>query len=166
MFRPILIPAIVHGVTDIVDAPIQSIFTYALVCPLVYHFPLPVKTGLLLIGSVYHLRNEIDLKNNVLMHALWIQAPIIAELYLSFIHTPRHFYNSLLLNTYGFKAKVICIGIMTVVTILDMIFKYSDQLGLLWWVGPVLSHIYMTDFSRGLRGYSKMFDNEDTTHKM
>jgi hypothetical protein len=168
MFRPILIPAIVHGITDIVDAPKQSIFTYALVCPLVYHFPLPVKTGLLLLGSVYHLRNEMEFKNNILMHVLWIQVPIIAQLYLSFIHTPRHFYNSLLLNTYGFKAKVLCIGIMTLVTILDMIFKYSDQhLCPLWWVGPVLSHIYMIDFSRDRLGdYSKMFDNQDTSHNM
>ena len=106
MFRPILIPAIVHGITDIVDAPKESILTYALVCPLVYHFPLPVKTGLLLVGSVYHLRNEMNLKNNVLMHILWIQVPIIAELYLSFIHTPRHYYKTLLLNSYGFKAKL------------------------------------------------------------
>lgn len=169
MFRPVLIPAIVHGITDIVDAPKESILTYALVCPLVYHFPLPVKTGLLLIGSFYHLRNEMELKNNIMMHLLWIQAPIIAELYLSFIHTPRHYYRTLLLNTYGFKSKMVCIGIMTLVTILDMIFKYSERLPLclvpLWWVGPVLSHIYMTDFSRGSDDDSKMFDNQDISHK-
>ena len=38
MFRPILIPAIAHGITDIVDAPVESILTYGLVCPLVYYF--------------------------------------------------------------------------------------------------------------------------------
>jgi hypothetical protein len=164
MFRPILIPTIVHGITDIIDSPRQSVLIYTLVCPLVYHFPLPVKTCLLLIGSIYHMRHDTPgFKFNVLMHILWIQSPIIAELYLSFIHTPRHYYRTLLLNTYRFKAKVVCIGIMTLLTILDMIFKYSEYLIPLWWVGPVLSHIYMTDFSHG---YSKMFGNEDKTHKL
>ena len=147
MFRPILIPAISHGITDIVDAPIQSVFTYGLVCPLVYHFPLKVKVGLLLCGSVYHMRNDMPgLKGNIMIHILWIQYPIIAELYLSFIHTPRHYFRSILMNTYGFKMKLICIGIMTIIASLDMVFKYSGQLVPLWWVGPVLSHIYMTDF--------------------
>ena len=165
MFRPILIPTIVHGITDIVDAPKQSIFTYALVCPLVYHFPLPVKTGLLLIGSVYHMRNEMEFKNNILMHLLWIQAPIIAELYLSFIHTPRHYCRTLLLNTYGFDSKVMWIGIMTLFAIVDMVFKYSDRLVPLWWVGPVLSHIYMTDFSHGiLHAGLKINHNQDKSH--
>jgi hypothetical protein len=152
MFRPILIPAIVHGITDIVDAPVESIFTYALVCPLVYHFPLPVKTTLLLIGSVYHLRHDVPygLKGNILMHLLWIQQPIIAELYLSFVHTPRHYYRTLL-DTYNFKIKLLWVGLMSLIVIADMIFKYSHRLGFLgsvplWWVGPVLCHIYMTDF--------------------
>ncbi len=143
MFRPILIPAIAHGITDIVDAPVESILTYALVCPLVYHFPLPVKTGLLLIGSVYHLRNEMELNNNIMMHLLWIQQPIIAELYLSFVHTPRHYYRTLDNN---FKIKLFWIGIISFIAIADMIFKYSYRLMPLWWVGPVLCHIYMTDF--------------------
>jgi len=147
MFRPILIPAISHGITDIVDAPKQTIFTYALVCPLVYHFPLKVKIGLLLCGSVYHLRKDMPgFRDNVLMHILWIQYPIIAELYLSFIHTPRHYYRTLFLDSYRFKYKILCIGLMTIASIVDMIFKYSDQLTHLWWVGPALAHIYMTDF--------------------
>ena len=150
MFRPIIIPAIAHGITDIVDAPVESILTYALVCPLVYHFPLPVKTGLLLISSVYHLRDDVPygLKGNILIHLLWIQQPIIAELYLSFVHTPRHYYRTLDTN---FKIKLLWIGLMSLVTFADMIFKYSDRLVYLrsvplWWVGPVLCHIYMTDF--------------------
>ena len=148
MFRPIMIPAIAHGITDIVDAPVESIFTYAMVCPLVYHLPIEVKTGLLLCASVYHLRHDVPygLKGNILMHLLWIKQPIIAELYLSFIHTPRHYYRTLLLDTYGFKLKCLWIGLMTFAAIADMIFKYSDRLTRLWWVGPVLAHIYMTDF--------------------
>ena len=147
MFTPLLIPAISHGITDIVDAPVQSILTYGLVCPLVYHFPLKVKIGLLLSGSVYHMRNDMPygLRGNILMHLLWIQYPIIAELYLSFVHTPRHYYRTLL-NSYGFKAKIIWICIMSLVAIFELQFKYTHQLVPLWWVGPVLSHIYMTDF--------------------
>ena len=143
MFRPILIPAIAHGITDIVDAPVESIFAYGLVCPLVYHFPLEVKVGLLLGGSVYHMRHEMpSLNANIFMHLLWIQQPIIAELYLSFIHTPRHYRT--IVN--GFKLKLMWITAMTIVTCIDMVFKYTDRLTPLWWVGPVLVHIYMTDY--------------------
>jgi hypothetical protein len=147
MFRPILIPAIAHGITDIVDAPVESILTYGLVCPLVYHFPLEVKVGLLLGGSIYHMRNDTPgLGANILIHLLWIQRPIIAELYLSFIHTPRHYYRTMFLDSSEFKMKLFWIGLMTIVTWADMVFKYSDRLTRLWWVGPVLAHIYITDF--------------------
>lgn len=152
MFRPILIPAIAHGITDIVDAPVESILIYAIVSPLVYHFPTKVKLGLLLCGSVYHLRHDVPygLKGNLIIHLLWVQQPIIAELYLSFIHTPRHYYRTLL-DTYGFKIKCLWIGLMSFIAIADMIFKYSERLlhlrlVPLWWVGPVLCHIYLTDF--------------------
>ena len=144
MFRPILIPAIAHGITDIVDAPVESILTYGLVCPLIYHFPLEVKIGLLLGGSIYHMRQDMPgLGGNILMHLLWIQRPIIAELYLSFIHTPRHFYRTL--DSESGKLKLLWVGIMTIAACVDMVFKYSDRLTRLWWVGPVLAHIYMTD---------------------
>jgi len=146
MFRPILIPAIAHGITDIVDAPVESILSYGLVCPLVYHFPLELKVGLLLGGSIYHMRHDTPgLEANILIHLLWIQRPIIAELYLSFIHTPRHYYRTMLLDS-SFKLKLLWVGIMTIVTWIDMVFKYSDRLTPLWWVGPVLVHIYMTDY--------------------
>jgi hypothetical protein len=126
MFRPILIPAIAHGITDIVDAPVESILTYAMVCPLVYHFPLPVKTGLLLISSVYHLRHDMPCLNaNIFIHLLWIQQPIIAELYLSFVHTPRHYYRTFDTN---FKIKLLWIGLMTFVTIMDMILNIVNVL--------------------------------------
>ena len=143
MFRPILIPAIAHGITDIVDAPVESIFAYGLVCPLVYHFPLEVKVGLLLGGSIYHMRHDTPgLGGNILMHLLWIQQPIIAELYLSFIHTPRHYYRTMVSC---FKLKLMWITAMTLVVCVEMVFKYTDRLTPLWWVGPVLVHIYMTD---------------------
>ena len=147
MFRPILIPAIAHGITDIVDAPVESIFAYGLVCPLVYHFPLEVKIGLLLGGSVYHMRHDMPCLNlNIFMHLLWIQQPIIAELYLSFIHTPRHYYRTMFNSFNDFKLKLMWISAMTCVACVDMVFKYSDRLTPLWWVGPVLVHIYMTDY--------------------
>lgn len=147
MFRPIMIPAIAHGITDIVDAPVESILTYGLVCPLVYHFPLKVKIGLLLGGSIYHMRHDMPgLRGNILMHVLWIQQPIIAELYLSFIHTPRHYYRTMILDSSEFKLKLLWIGMMTIAACVDMVFKYSDRLTHLWWVGPVLAHIYITDF--------------------
>lgn len=83
------------------------------------------------------------LGGNILMHLLWIQQPIIAEVYLSFIHTPRHYYRTMV---NGFKLKLMWITAMTIAACLEMVFKYTDRLTPLWWVGPVLVHIYMTEY--------------------
>jgi len=90
-----MIHAIPHGITDIVDAPVESILTYAILCPLVYHIHIEVKTGFLLCGYIYHLRHDVPLglKGNVLMHLLWIRRPIIP------------YPASLLFDTYGLKIK-------------------------------------------------------------
>jgi hypothetical protein len=35
---------------------------------------------------------------------------------------------------------------MTLATYIEMVLKYTDRLTPLWLVGPVLVHIYMTDY--------------------
>ena len=141
MFQPIIVP---HGITDIVDAPVQSIVVYGTVTPIVYFLPLPVKTGLLLAGSMYHMRHDIPggPLGIALMHLLWVNHPWVAHTYLTCIHTPRHY-----LRTNLCQPKKIAIGIMTVVTIANLFFQWTSKWKTLWWVGPVLSHVIMTELN-------------------
>lgn len=70
---PLIAP---HGITDLIDAPVQSLVVYGALTPLVY-LPLPVKTGLLLAGSMYHMRHDIP--GVALMHLAWVNLPILAS---------------------------------------------------------------------------------------
>ena len=82
MFLPIIAP---HGITDLIDAPVQSLVVYGALTPLVYPLPLPVKTGLLLAVSMYHMRHDIPGGPIAitLMHLAWVNHPWMAYTYLS-----------------------------------------------------------------------------------
>ena len=56
MFRPILVP---HGITDLVDYPFKSIILYGTLTPIIAKLPWETKAGILLVASVYHLRNDV-----------------------------------------------------------------------------------------------------------
>ena len=141
MFLPIIAP---HGITDLIDAPVQSLVVYGALIPLVY-LPLPVKTGLLIAGSMYHMRHDIPGGpiGNSLMHLAWVNHPWMAYTYLSLVHVPRHYHRSLWLHT---NQKKVAIAFMTIVTIADGFFKWSKAWNELWWVGPVLAHVIMTEY--------------------
>jgi hypothetical protein len=142
MFKPILVP---HGVTDLIDAPVQSMIVYGTITPLVYHLPVEIKTGLLVAASMYHLRHDVPFgpTGNVLMHMAWIWQPWFAHFYLTWIHTPRHYHRNLILYK---KEKIIAISIMTVITIADMMMKFTTSWKQYWWIGPVISHTIMTEY--------------------
>jgi len=139
---PIIAP---HGITDLIDAPVQSLVVYGILTPLVYPLPLPVKTGLLLAGSMYHMRHDIPGGPivNSLMHLAWVKHPWMAYTYLGLVHVPRHYHRSLWLHT---NQKKVAIVLMTMVTIADGFFKWSNAWKELWWVGPVLAHIMITEY--------------------
>ena len=166
MFRPTLLPAISHGITDIVDYPAESIITYGIVTPIVYKFPLEMKAALLIGASIYHLREDVPggLLGNILMHAAWIKFPILADLYLSFVHTPRHYSRTINLNMNSREIilKIIWIKMTTILALLEMIFHWTSALTDLWWVGPVLAHIYMTDIHAKKVRNSQLEENIDT----
>ena len=138
---PLIAP---HGITDLIDAPVQSLVVYGALTPLVY-LPLPVKTGLLLAGSMYHMRHDIPggPLGVALMHLAWVNHPWMAYTYLSLVHVPRHYQRSLWLYP---NQKKVAIILMTIVTIADGFFKWSKAWNELWWVGPVLAHVIMTEY--------------------
>ena len=77
--------------TDLIDAPVQSL-VYGALTPLVYPLPLPVKTGLLLAGSMYHMRH--DILGVALMHLAWVNHTYLACMYRDIIS-----------EVFGYKSK-------------------------------------------------------------
>jgi|LauGreSuBDMM15SN_2_FD.fasta_scaffold192961_2 hypothetical protein len=161
MFRPTLLPAISHGITYVVDYPAESMLTYAIFIPIVYQFPLKMKAALLVGASIYHLREDIPggIVGNVIMHMAWFKFPLFAELYLSFIHTPRHYSRTMGKEMF---IKIIWIKMITIFALLEMIFQWTSGFRDLWWVGPVLAHIYMTDIHAKKVRNSQLEENIDT----
>jgi len=161
MFRPTLLPTISHGITDIVDYPAESIVAYSIITPIVYQFPLEIKAALLVGASMYHLRQDVPggIVGNVLMHMMWIKFPLFADFYLSFVHTPRHYSRTMKTDMF---LKIIWIKMITIFALLEMIFHWTSGFRDLWWVGPVLAHIYMTDIHANKVRNSQLEENIDT----
>ena len=146
MFRPILVP---HGITDLVDYPFKSIILYGTLTPIIAKLPWETKAGILLVASVYHLRNDVPggLCLNVFMHAAWVYNPLFAKFYLTFVHVPRHYSRTLKTRP---VSKIVCVLFMTLVTVADTFMKWSVSFPDLWWVGPVVAHVLLEPLHEGV----------------
>ena len=59
--------------------------------------PTEQKVGLLMVSSIYHLRNDVPgkLLGSSILHNIWLMYPETSIMYLSCIHTPRHYNRTL-----------------------------------------------------------------------
>lgn len=141
-------PMVAHGITDLVDCPVKTLVSYAVLNPIILQLDLPQQAALLFTCSVYHMRKDAPggLLGSLCLHQLWIMEPSIAHLFLNFIHTPRHYYRSLQTKS---VPKLGCIALMCIVTMVSYHY-HLDQLmnqryGDLWWSAPVVSHIFVNE---------------------
>ena len=149
---PLIIPTIGHGATDFIDFPIETINYNLLSILIIYFLNYNTRKNILIISSIIHMSNDFNIKYKYfitsIFHIIWLKKPIISKLYLSFIHTPLHYYRIIkyenkwqrklifsnlisFLSVFGFKKK------------LDIIIE--EKLGKLWWIFPILPHIYLTN---------------------
>ena len=106
---------------------------------------------LLIIFSIYHIADDFNIKNNfykysfsTIFHLAWLKKPILSKCYLTLVHTPMHY-----LNIYKKKIKVtqqFLIGIGTSLLAIPFLnanlhSKFNNNLGELWYVGPIIAHI-------------------------
>jgi len=144
-----ILPTVPHGITDIVDSPKKTLFVYSTLAPTIMHLNDDVKKVGLMICSIYHMRKDVPfgILGSVCMHNIWLSRPEIAVLFLSFIHTPRHYLRTLKINK---KKKIISIVSFTCCMFLGLShgfdLKMIEYFGNYWWISPAICHIIIHEF--------------------
>lgn len=144
-----LVAIIPHGITDIVDSPKKTLLAYSLINPIVLNLPVDQKLYLLMASSIYHLRSDVpgNLLGSSILHNIWLMYPPLSIFYLSCIHTPRHYYRTLKKNK---KIKISLILLLSIISIYGINIEpvITNYLGNYWWIGPIVSHIIITEINQ------------------
>ena len=175
---PLLIPTIGHGSTSLIVAPYETLFSNLLSIIIINHISVLNRKILLILFSIYHIADDFNINNRLkkytivsLFHLSWLYKPILSKLYLSFIHTPLHYYK-IYKHKIKYKQQII-IGIFT--SLLGIVglrynldIKLNKKFGELWFVGPIISHIIVHSYhnkkllyyKKSLYYYRKLFNNK------
>ena len=150
MKYPLLLPTLGHGSTDLFDKPRLTLITHSIGFISIKFLPIFYKKLLLILSSIIHMKRDMPLFLSCLMHTIWLKYPIISKLYLSFFHTPLHYIRAYYQTPKKFLKKLF-IGIFSSLIISYSLDKKYDILiekymGTLWWVAPVISHIFISEF--------------------
>tara|TARA_Y100000996_G_C22425453_1_gene603269 strand:+ start:259 stop:801 length:543 start_codon:yes stop_codon:yes gene_type:complete len=150
---PLIIPSIGHGSTDLLDLPYESLYYNLISCLIVYNLNYNLRKIILVLSSIIHIADDFYIKNNSkyffssVFHILWLKFPLISKIYLSFIHTPLHYIKIYKINN-KWKEKLFLANIVNFFSILglknniDMLIE--KRMGKLWWIFPIIPHIYLT----------------------
>ena len=146
---PLLLPTIGHGSTDLLEVPSLTLTSHFTSFFIIKFSPIFLRKILLVTSSIIHINRDIPYYINLPMHALWLKFPIIAKCYLSFYHTPLHYINTFYLNPTNFISKILLSIIVTIflqISLEKKLYSYfNKKFGELWWVSPILAHIYITE---------------------
>ena len=148
---PLIIPCIGHGATDLIDLPYETINYNILSLLIIYNLNYNIRKYLLIFTSIIHISSDFNIKNKYLFsglfHIIWLKNPIISKLYLSFVHTPLHYYKIFKAKK-KWKEKFFVgnfINILTFLGLQNNIDKIIEKkMGKLWWIFPILPHILLT----------------------
>jgi hypothetical protein len=144
----ILSPMISHGITDLVECPRKTLISYALINPIVLNLNIEQQTILLISSSIYHMRKDVPggLLGSSIMHNIWLYEPLVAQFYLSFVHTPRHYCRSLKTKPIPKVFLIACMSILSLIALNQSWNIYLiNKFGILWWSAPVISHIFVNE---------------------
>jgi len=149
MFKkyPILIPTIGHGSTDLLENPILTLQTHLITFLFCQSLPIIQKKVILITSSIYHISKDINIIPSFGLHLIWLRFPLTSQIYLSFFHTPLHYYNLYRRDNNLFKQQL-PFGIITSLVLaynFNLYYKLNIMLGEFWWISPILSHIILTD---------------------
>ena len=93
---------------------------------------------ILLISSIFHIRNDIGIFCSIFLHILWLFKPYLSLIYLSCIHVPLHYLNA-------FKNNI-PMEFIVFLNILSLLISFLPinkikEVNKMWWVWIVLGHI-------------------------
>lgn len=174
---PLLIPTIGHGSTSLIVAPYETLFSNLLSIIMINFTSVFNRKLLLILFSIYHIAEDLNINNQIkkytivsLFHLSWLYKPIISKLYLSFIHTPLHYYK-IYSNKIKYKQQIFLGFFTSLLSIIGLKYnldiKLNKKFGELWFVGPIISHILVHSYYnkkllyyRKLLYHRKLFKNK------
>jgi len=128
-----------HGMTDIYyNEPSMLLKKYFLSYTIVKRLNPMYRFYILLISSIFHIRNDIGIVNSIFLHILWIFKPNSSLLYLSCVHVPLHYLNAF--NNNIPIEFIIFLNILSLLISLLPINKIKEPNNM-WWIWIVLGHI-------------------------
>ena len=154
-----IIPIVGHGSTNLIDIPLITLLSHLSSAILIKNLNIIQRKRILLLSSIRHISQDFKFTKysiplSILLHHIWLKNKVIAIYYLSFIHTPIHYYNSFQLskkNKWKLWGKISLAILTTIGTIVSLKYnidsKLNEQLGQLWWVGPILGHILCNEYT-------------------
>ena len=143
-----------HGYTDILNKPCGLVLgTHAASVILLHEVDLRDKFFLLFGASVVHMRHDfVGIENrhkwaaSIGLHLAWIINPDIMPIYMTFVHTPLHYFR--LQEIKVLSRPQLCIvtsAITTAVWFAPWEFSIDSFDGL--WIAPVISHCMIQEFN-------------------
>ena len=153
-----IIPIIGHGSTNLIDIPLVTLLSHLSSAILIKNLNIIQRKRILLLSSVRHISQDFmftkySIPLSIILHHIWLKNKMIAIYYLSFIHTPLHYYNSFQIskkNKWKLWGKISLAILTTIGTIVGLKYnvdiRLSNQLGQFWWVSPILGHILCNEY--------------------
>lgn len=132
-----------HGYTDILTKPpLTVISTHAITLSVLPLIPYKHRFIPLIPASVIHLTNDFEKHiyiKSLILHFTWIFNHNLCKLYLSLIHTPKHY----LALKHKKKRQITIGGLLLSLTLLFFEINVDLNMYNRLWVAPVLSHILL-----------------------
>lgn len=154
-----IIPIVGHGSTNLIDIPLITLLSHLLSAILIKNLNIVQRRRILLLSSVRHISQDFyftkySIPLSILLNWIWLKNKMIAIYYLSFFHTPLHYYNSFQIskkNRWKLWGKISLAILTTIGTIIGLKYnvdsKLNEQLGQFWWVSPILGHILCNEYT-------------------
>lgn len=128
-----------HGMTDLYyNDPYMLAKKYFLSYIIIKTLNPIYRFYILLLSSIFHIRNDIGILNSIFLHILWVYKPYLSLMYLSCVHVPLHYLNAF--------NKNIPIEFIIFLNILSLIISFLPinkirEPNKMWWVWVVVGHI-------------------------
>ena len=153
---PLLIPTFGHGSTSLIVSPYATLASNFLSGLCIYYCSYIQRKTLLIIFSIYHIADDFNIQNKLykyscssLFHYAWLKCPLLSKCYLTFVHTPMHYFNIYKRKLRVYKQFVIGLGTSLVAVPFlhaNLDSKLNRIFGELWYVAPIIAHIIVHSY--------------------
>jgi hypothetical protein len=153
---PLLIPTFGHGSTSLIVSPYATLASNFISGLCIYYCSY-IQRAILLIGfSIYHIADDFNIHNKLykyscssLFHYAWLKCPLLSKCYLTFVHTPMHYFNIYKRKLRVYKQFIIGLGTSLIAIPFlhaNLDSKLNSIFGELWYVAPIIAHIIVHSY--------------------